>query len=217
MVVVMVFHEMRVAYRNGVLSETAAGDNPIELFLSWIGTARGSGAILEPNAMTLATVGVDGHPSARMVLLKEVEDDGSFVFYTNREGRKGAELAAHPHAALVFWWEPLERQVRIEGSIELTSTEETAAYFASRPRESRIGAWASQQSRPVADRSALEAQFAAADVAHPGEDVPVPPWWGGYRVAPTAIEFWQGRMGRMHDRLFYTRDRNRWSRMRLQP
>ena len=213
----MAFHELRVAYRNGELSETAAGDNPIDLFMAWIGTARGSGAILEPNAMTLATVGADGAPSARMVLLKEVDDDGSFVFYTNRMGRKGNEIAANPRVALVFWWEPLERQVRIEGTIVETSAEETAAYFAARPRESRIGAWASNQSESIESREELEKQFAAADAAHPGEDVPVPPWWGGYSVQPTAIEFWQGRMGRMHDRLSYTLDGQRWSRMRLQP
>ena len=192
----MAFHEMRIAYRQGELAERAAGDNPIELFLSWIGTARGSGAILEPNAMTLATVGEDGSPSARMVLLKDVEETGAFVFYTNRESRKGRELGADPRAALVFWWEPLERQVRIEGAVEETSAEETAAYYASRPRESRIGAWASRQSQPVDDRAALEAAFAEADAAHPGEDVPVPPWWGGYRVIPDRIEFWQGRTGR---------------------
>ena len=213
----MAFHELRVAYRNGELSETAAGDNPIDLFMAWIGTARGSGAILEPNAMTLATVGADGAPSARMVLLKEVDDDGSFVFYTNRMGRKGNEIAANPRVALVFWWEPLERQVRIEGTIVETSAEETAAYFAARPRESRIGAWASNQSKSIESREELEKQFAAADAAHPGEDVPVPPWWGGYSVQATAIEFWQGRMGRMHDRLSYTLDGQRWSRMRLQP
>ena len=213
----MSFREMRIAYRNGELSEAAAGDNPIDLFMAWIETARGSGAILEPNAMTLATVGADGAPSARMVLLKEVDDDGSFVFYTNRMGRKGNEIAANPRVALVFWWEPLERQVRIEGTIVETSAEETAAYFAARPRESRIGAWASNQSKSIESREELEKQFAAADAAHPGEDVPVPPWWGGYSVQPTAIEFWQGRMGRMHDRLSYTLDGQRWSRMRLQP
>jgi pyridoxamine 5'-phosphate oxidase len=120
----MAFHEMRVAYRNGELAESAAGNNPLELFMAWIGTARGSGAILEPNAMTLATVDEAGRPAARMVLLKEVEDDGSFVFYTNRDGRKGRELAANPHAALVFWWEPLERQVRIEGAVSETSAAE---------------------------------------------------------------------------------------------
>ncbi|MSO47054.1 MAG: pyridoxamine 5'-phosphate oxidase [Thermoleophilia bacterium] len=213
----MAFREMRVAYRNGALSETAAGENPIDLFMAWIGTARESGAILEPNAMTLATVGADGAPAARMVLLKEVGDDGSFVFYTNRMGRKGLEIAANPRVALVFWWEPLERQVRIEGAIVETSAEETAAYFAVRPRESRIGAWASNQSEPIASRDDLEKQFAAADAAHPGEDVPVPPWWGGYSVQPTAIEFWQGRMGRMHDRLSYSREGRHWSRTRLQP
>ncbi|MCX6391278.1 MAG: pyridoxamine 5'-phosphate oxidase [Actinobacteria bacterium] len=213
----MAFHEMRVAYRNGELAETAAGQNPIELFMAWIGTARGSGAILEPNAMTLATVDERGRPAARMVLLKEVEDDGSFVFYTNRAGRKGRELAANPFASLVFWWEPLERQVRIEGTVTETSDEDTAAYFATRPRQSRIGAWASNQSEAVADRAALEQRFAEADAKYPGEDVPVPPWWGGYRIAPEAMEFWQGRMGRMHDRLRYERDGVRWDRVRLQP
>lgn len=213
----MAFREMRVAYRQGELNERAAGDNPIELFLSWIGTARGSGAILEPNAMTLATIGADGAPVARMVLLKEVEESGAFVFYTNRESRKGRELDATPRAALVFWWEPLERQVRIEGAVERTSDEETRAYFDTRPRESRIGAWASRQSEAIDDRAALERQFAEADAAHPGEDIPVPPWWGGYRVIPERIEFWQGRLGRMHDRLVYQRDGRRWERSRLQP
>ena len=213
----MAFHELRVAYRNGELAESAAGDNPVELFMAWIDTARGSGAILEPNAMTLATVDEAGRPAARMVLLKEVEDDGSFVFYTNRDWRKGRELAANPYASLVFWWEPLERQVRIEGTVSLTSAEDTAAYFATRPRQSRIGAWASNQSETVADRAALEQRFAEADAAHPGEDVPVPPWWGGYRIAPDVMEFWQGRMGRMHDRLRYERAGARWERTRLQP
>ncbi len=213
----MAFHELRVSYRNGELAETAAGDNPLELFLAWIGTARGSGAILEPNAMTLATVDADGRPAARMVLLKEVEDDGSFVFYTNRDGRKGRELEQNPFAALVFWWEPLERQVRIEGTVERTSAEDTAAYFATRPRGSRLGAWASHQSDVVPDRAALEQRFADAEATYPGEDIPVPPWWGGYRVIPTTIEFWQGRTGRMHDRLHYTRSGSRWTRLRLQP
>lgn len=213
----MSFREMRIAYRNGELSEAAAGDNPIDLFMAWIETARESGAILEPNAMTLATVSADGAPSARMVLLKEVDDDGSFVFYTNRMGRKGHEITTNPRVALVFWWEPLERQVRIEGTIVETSAEETATYFASRPRESRIGAWASNQSQPIANRQELEQQFASADAEHPGEDVPVPPWWGGYAIQPTAIEFWQGRMGRVHDRLSYTREGPKWSLTRLQP
>jgi len=213
----MSFREMRIAYRNGELSEAAAGDNPIDLFMAWIETARESGAILEPNAMTLATVSADGAPSARMVLLKEVDDDGSFVFYTNRMGRKGHEITTNPRVALVFWWEPLERQVRIEGTIAETSAEETATYFASRPRESRIGAWASNQSQPIANRQELEQQFASADAEHPGEDVPVPPWWGGYAIQPTAIEFWQGRMGRLHDRLSYKLEGRQWSLTRLQP
>lgn len=213
----MAFHEMRRAYREGELAEAAAGDDPIALFRAWIEEARGSGAVLEPNAMTLATAGPDGTPSARMVLLKEVGDDGAFVFYTNRESRKGAELAARPRAALVFWWEALERQVRVEGEVGQTTDAETAAYYATRPRESRIGAWASRQSRAVSGRPELEGQFHDADAAHPGDDVPVPPWWGGYRVVPDAVEFWQGRTGRMHDRLRYERAGDGWSRVRLQP
>lgn len=213
----MAFHEMRRAYREGELAEAAAGDDPIALFRAWIEEARGSGAVLEPNAMTLATAGPDGTPSARMVLLKEVADDGAFVFYTNRESRKGAELAARPEAALVFWWEALERQVRVEGAVEPTTDADTAAYYATRPRESRIGAWASRQSRVISGRPELEGQFHDADAAHPGDDVPVPPWWGGYRVVPDAIEFWQGRTGRMHDRLRFERAGDGWSRVRLQP
>lgn len=212
----MAFRELRRSYRQGGLSEDEAGDDPLALFLAWIQEARDSNAVLEPNAMALATADADGTPSARMVLLKEADADG-FVFYTNRESRKGAELDARGRAALVFWWEPLERQVRVEGAVERTSDAETASYYATRPRESRIGAWASHQTRPIDDRSALEAQFAAADAAHPGDDVPVPPWWGGYRVVPDAIEFWQGRLGRMHDRLRYERSGAGWTRVRLQP
>jgi pyridoxamine 5'-phosphate oxidase len=213
----MAYREMRRSYREGELAEAGAGEDPVALFRAWIGVAQDSGAVLEPNAMALATADRDGTPSARMVLLKEVTPDGAFVFYTNRESRKGGELAERPRAALVFWWEPLERQVRIEGAVEPTTDAETADYYATRPRESRIGAWASRQSRAVSGRPELEAQFHDADAAHPGEDVPVPPWWGGYRVVPDAIEFWQGRTGRMHDRLRYERAGDGWSRVRLQP
>ncbi|MGA0121515.1 MAG: pyridoxamine 5'-phosphate oxidase [Gaiellales bacterium] len=213
----MAFHEMRRAYREGELAEAAAGDDPLVLFDAWIREARDSGAVLEPNARALATGEAAGRPAARMVLLKEVGPDGAFVFYTNRESRKGAELAERPEAALVFWWEALERQVRIEGAVEETTDADTAAYYATRPRESRIGAWASRQSRVSSGRPELEAQFHDADAAHPGDDVPVPPWWGGYRVAPRAIEFWQGRTGRLHDRLRYERGGDGWSRVRLQP
>lgn len=212
----MDLRDLRVGYQHGALEEGEAGDDPIDLFLRWIGVAQSTAQILEPNAMTLATVAVDGRPSARMVLLKEVLD-GDFVFYTNRESLKGEQLSANPRAALVFWWEPLERQVRIEGDVTLTTEQQTAEYFASRPRASRIGAWASHQSSQAVDRAAIERQYADADEAHPGEQIPVPPWWGGYRITPFTVEFWQGRHGRLHDRLRYTREGASWARVRLQP
>jgi pyridoxamine 5'-phosphate oxidase len=156
-------------------------------------------------AVTLATASPDGRPSARIVLLRGVDDHG-FVFFTNYESRKGADIAANPHVALLFPWHDLQRQVRVEGTAARVSTEESEAYFGSRPRESQLGAWASPQSRVVASRSALDeryggvlAQFAELD------DVPVPPHWGGFRVTPEVVEFWQGRKGRMHDRLRYRR------------
>jgi len=213
----MSLHELRRSYRRESLLEAAAGDDPIALFRRWFAVARETEQILEPNAMALSTVGVDGRPDARMVLLKELDERGAFVFYTNRESAKGRELDALPEAALVFWWEPLERQVRVRGAVEQTTEEETRAYFATRPRESRLGAWASRQSREASGREQLEAQFDEARRAHAGEDIPVPPWWGGYRILPAEIEFWQGRDGRLHDRLRYDRTDAGWTRRRLQP
>ncbi len=213
----MSLHELRRSYRREALLEQDAGDDPIALFGRWFATARETEAILEPNAMALATVGPEGAPDARMVLLKELDVEGRFVFYTNRESTKGAHLEGRPEAALVFWWEPLERQVRVRGAVSQTTAEETRAYYGTRPIESRWGAWASRQSREAADRAQLERQLAEVRAAHPGEEVPVPPWWGGYRVTPATIEFWQGRDGRLHDRLLFERDGDRWSRRRLQP
>lgn len=212
----MSLHELRRSYRRESLLESDAGDDPIALFRRWFAVARDTEQILEPNAMTLATVGLDGRPDARMVLLKELDDGGAFVFYTNRESAKGREIEALPEAALVFWWEPLERQVRVRGSVEETTEAETRAYYATRPVESRLGAWASRQSREASGREQLEHQLEEARRTH-GDDIPVPPWWGGYRIRPVEIEFWQGRDGRLHDRLRYERDGAGWTRRRLQP
>ena len=197
------------------LAETDAGPDPLVLFGRWYEAAIESGTPL-PEAMTLATASPDGRPSARMVLLKGFGDDG-FVFYTNYSSRKAEELDANPRAALAFHWPSLERQVRIEGRVERTSEEDAAAYFSTRPRDSRIGAWASPQSRTVASRSELEEMARRADREFRGGEVPLPPFWGGYRVIPDAIEFWQGRPGRLHDRLLYERRTDGWKRTRLAP
>ena len=170
----------------------------------------------DATAMTLATAGSDGRPSARVVLLKETDARG-FVFYTNRNSRKGQALAAHAYAALTFHWPKLEQQVRIEGKVEHVSDEESDAYFATRPRGSQLGAWASAQSTEIASREELEAKLAAIEERFAGQDVPRPPHWGGYRVIPDRIEFWQGRPSRLHDRELYVRDANAWRVSRLSP
>ena len=174
---------------------------------------------MDANAMTLATVDACGHPSARTVLLKGVDTEG-FVFYTNHDSAKGRDLASRPHAALLFYWKSLERQVRITGAVTRVSQEESEAYFHSRPRESQLGAWASPQSRVIESRDVLDTEYSRIEAAHPDPAVPVPlpPHWGGYRVTPDRIEFWQGRANRLHDRLLYTREVDgRWSRARLAP
>jgi pyridoxamine 5'-phosphate oxidase len=189
--------------------------NPIRQFKTWLDEAESHG-LIEPNAMTLATVDEAGQPWTRVVLLKGCDDRG-FVFFTNYEGAKGRHLAAHPHAALTFWWGALERQVNVTGSVTKTSIEDNERYFRSRPIASQLGAWASRQSEVVADRAQLERQFEAARVKFGETNVPLPPHWGGYCVYPKNIEFWQGRRSRLHDRFRYARDHQGWRVERLSP
>ena len=191
-------------------------DDPLQLFAVWFEEATRAEPA-DPNAMTLATVDADGMPNARMVLLKDVDKRG-FVFYTHAGSAKGCELAACPRAALVFYWKSLKRQVRVRGTVELTSAEEANDYFASRPRQAKIGAWASLQSMPLDSRAVLEAALASY-AAQYGDAVPRPPHWCGYRVVPRAIEFWQDRPFRLHDRILFQRNGpgDAWSKTRLYP
>lgn len=213
----------RTDYTLAGLDESDLSEDPMELFGRWYDEAGAEGAgVAEPNAMVLSTV-ADGQPSARTVLLKELAADGvpGFVLYTNHASRKAAELAVEPRCSLHFGWYPLQRQVRVEGEARRVSPETSRAYFASRPRASQIGAWASvepvAQSRVVADRAALEAAYDAAERRFEGAEVPCPPSWGGFVVVPSAVEFWQGRTGRVHDRLRYRREAERWVVERLAP
>ena len=206
---------LRQEYTRAGLDRADVDPDPIVQFQAWFENAADAG-LHEPNAMILATSTRDGKPSARTVLLKGYDDRG-FVFYTNYEGRKATELEKNPVCALLFYWGGLERQVRIEGRASRVSDEESDAYFSSRPRGSRLGAWASAQSRTVEDRSILEERVRALETEYEGREVPRPPFWGGYRVWPQAIEFWQGRENRLHDRLIYLRSEEGWKIERLQP
>lgn len=185
------------------------------LFDAWLGEAKQSEPN-DPNAMALATADSQGRPSVRMVLLNG-RDENSFVFFTNKESRKAQELAENPNAALMFHWKTLQRAVRIEGAVSETSAEESDRYFASRPRDSQLGAWASEQSKPLNTRSTLEARLDDARVSFAGGKVPRPPFWGGFRIAPHAIEFWQDRPHRLHDRRLFTRRDGRWTESLLYP
>lgn len=205
--------DARREYTLAGLTEADLTADPFELFARWYDDAAG---LHEPNAMVVATVDPDGAPSARMVLLKGVSGEG-FTFFTNQSSRKGRALSADHRVALLFPWHPLERQVRVEGTAEPVSRDDVAAYFDSRPRGSKLGAWASPQSEVVAGRDELAQRYADAEARFDAVEVPAPPQWGGYLVRPESFEFWQGRPGRMHDRLVYRREAEGWSTCRLAP
>lgn len=208
--------ELRSEYMLNGLTEEDTGDDPITHFARWLGEAIAA-RLPEPLAMALTTATPDGYPSARMVLLRGFDATG-FVFYTNYDSRKGDELQANPRAALVFFWPELQRQIRVEGSVAQVAAAESDAYFASRPRGSQIGAWASHQSQVLPDRATLERRVGQLEAQYHDQPVPRPPQWGGYRVQPAAIEFWQGRASRLHDRLRFRRQEDgEWLRERLSP
>jgi pyridoxamine 5'-phosphate oxidase len=196
------------------MEERNLDPDPLRQFTRWFEDARGT-ALPAPEALALATATPEGRPSVRMVLLKSADERG-FTFHTNYESRKGDELTANPHAALLFHWQPLGRQVRVEGCVERVASEESEAYFRSRPLGSRLAAWASPQSRPLADRAELDGLYAEAQERF-GENVPLPPTWGGFRLVADAYEFWQQGVDRLHDRIRYERDADGWTKTRLAP
>ena len=208
--------DLRRDYALASLDASDVVADPIAQFSAWFANATDA-KIAEPNAMTLATLGPDGAPDARIVLLKGVDARG-FTFFTDYRSQKGRDLLAHPRAALVFFWTELERQVRIRGTVAQLSATESAAYYDSRPRGSRIGAWASEQSSVITDRSVLESRVREVESRFPDDTAPsLPPHWGGYLVEPTHVEFWQGRQSRLHDRIRYRREESAWIVERLSP
>jgi pyridoxamine 5'-phosphate oxidase len=211
----MSLQDMRRQYVRAGLSETEALPDPFAMFERWL-TEAVRAEVRDVNAMTLATANVEGAPSARIVLLKGVDRRG-FVFYTDYRSRKASELEANPRCALVFYWPELERQVRVTGRVSRVTRPESEQYFATRPRGSQIGAWASTQSGIIAQRATLDEAIADITLRFEGKDVPLPDHWGGYRVTPETIEFWQGRDNRLHDRLRYVKEGEGWRRERLAP
>lgn len=207
--------DLRREYARARLDEKDVSPDPVAEFARWFAEAQ-TAAVDEPNAMMLATATSDGRPSARVVLLKGFDERG-FVFFTDYRSRKGVELEANPRAALAFHWGEVERQVRIEGRVTRTTREESELYYRTRPLGSRLGAWASHQSRPIASRDVLEAGLREIERRFAGTEVPLPPHWGGYRVRPELFEFWQGRESRLHDRIRYLREGERWRVERVSP
>ncbi len=208
--------DLRRSYSLETLSEHHVPESPFKQFSQWFEEALRA-HLYEPNAMALATANAQGVPSVRMVLLKGFDESG-MVFYTNYESRKGRELDENPRATLLFWWAELERQVRIEGRISRVDSQESLAYFQSRPRQSQLGAWASPQSRPIAAREVMEHNMAELETRFANQEaLPLPPNWGGYRLAPSSFEFWQGRESRLHDRIVYTLTNDSWQIGRLAP
>lgn len=214
----LVMFKRMLALRKSIvlgLPEAAMDAEPLALFRDWFEEAKRYGFLM-PEAMALATSTPDGHPSARMVLLKDVDDRG-FVFFTNYESRKGQQLSANPNAALIFHWDALERSVRVEGQVERVTSEESDAYFKTRHRLSRIGARVSRQSRPLESKATFHAEVEAESGRFEGQDIPRPSHWGGFRVVPSRIEFWQGRPNRLHDRIVFQRLGDTWRSERLYP
>lgn len=209
-------HAIRKDYASSELVEDVLSNDPIQLFSTWFEEAK-SPMGYDVNAMTLATVDGNGFPTTRIVLLKGI-DSGNFVFYTNYTSKKSSDIAENPYVSLCFFWGPLERQVRINGMAQKISREESEAYFKSRPYESQIGAWASEQSSVIGSRDELKQKFEDLCAKYPSaESVPFPDFWGGYKVIPNTIEFWQGRPGRLHDRIQYKRENDTWKWVRLSP
>lgn len=208
--------DLRKNYTKGALVEGNVPDMPLELFNEWFTAASNDTAVDEVNAMSLCTLGIDGFPKSRIVLLKEIEQ-GHFVFYTNYESEKGKSMSAFPKVSLHFFWPAMERQIIIKGMVSKVSREKSLAYFKSRPRGSQLGAWASNQSESVATRAFLQEQLDFFTAQFEEKEIPLPDFWGGYAVRPVSFEFWQGRPNRLHDRIFYEFKNDQWTQKRLAP
>ncbi len=208
--------DYRKSYDKNVLDESNLEKNPIDLFQKWFKEVEQLGGVEEPNAMTISTVGVDGFPKSRVVLLKKYDKEG-FVFYTNYNSEKGKAIAINPNVCISFFWPNLERQVIIKGIVEREQDEKSTSYYHSRPRGSQLGAWASEQSNIIEDRAILEERLKELEAKFKDQPIPKPPHWGGYIIKPISIEFWQGRPNRLHDRILYTKESNSWNLDRLSP